>query len=235
MKLRFHTQTAGSTLTAQSPENNIVRVALQALSAVLGGTQSLHTNSFDEALALPTERSAKIALRTQQVIASETGVTRSVDPLGGSHLVESLTDAIEEKVWDYLDEIDRRGGALACIENGFIKGEIEDSAYAHQLSVERGDRQIVGVNCYRDNDAKGREIDLSRVDPGLEAAQVERLKRVKTDRNARDAEQALARLSALRDDENVMPLLIDAVKKRVSVGEICRVFRKRFGEYKENL
>jgi methylmalonyl-CoA mutase N-terminal domain/subunit len=236
LKLRFHVQTAGSTLTAQAPENNIVRVSLQALAAALGSAQSLHTNSFDEALALPTEHSAKLALRTQQVIATESGVTGTADPLGGSHYVEALTDALEEKVEEYLEEIDRRGGALKCIENGYIKGEIEDSAYVYQLSIDRGEREIVGVNCFKDEtNAAGKNVETLRIDPELETKQVERLKAVKAGRDASTAQAALARLANLSDDENVMPAIIDAVGARVSVGEICHVFREQYGEYGEVL
>jgi methylmalonyl-CoA mutase, N-terminal domain len=234
MKLRFHAQTAGSSLTAQAPENNIVRVSFQAMAAVLGGAQSLHTNSFDEALALPTEHSAKLALRTQQVLAHESGITQVADPLGGSHYVEYLTDALEERANQYLDEIDRRGGALACIENGYIKGEIEDNAYAYQLSLDRDERKIVGVNCLKEApDATRSGPKLLKIDPKLEEEQVERLKNVKAQRNGSEVQEALARLANASDGENMMPIIIDAVKKRVSVGEICDVFRKRYGEYKE--
>lgn len=235
MKLRFHAQTAGSSLTAQEPENNITRVAFQAMAAALGGAQSLHTNSFDEALALPTERSAKLALRTQQVLAMESGLTRTADPLGGSHYVESLTDAIEQEVWEYLDEMERRGGTLACIDNGFTKGEIENSAYASQLAIERGDQKIVSVNCFREDEAPAASgVDLLKVDSNLEDDQVERLEAVKAKRDAGRAQDALNALSQAADDVNLMPLIIDAVKQHVSVGEICGVFREKYGEYKES-
>ncbi len=234
MKLRFHAQTAGSTLTAQEPENNIARVSLQAMAAALGGAQSLHTNSFDEALALPTEQSAKLALRTQQVLAMESGLTKTADPLGGSHYVESLTEAIEKDVCEYLDEIERRGGTLACIDNGFTKNEIENSAYASQLAMDRGDQQIVGVNCFREGGASAdANVDLLKVDPGLEDDQVRRLEAVMA---ARDEQKAQVTLQAIRqtpDDANLMPAIIEAVREHVSVGEICDVFREQYGEYKE--
>ncbi len=235
MKLRFHAQTAGSTLAAQEPENNITRVALQALAAALGGAQSLHTNSFDEALALPTEHSAKLALRTQQVLAMESGMTRTADPLGGSHYVESLTDGIEKEVWEYLDEIERRGGTLACIDNGYTKSEIENSAYASQMAIERGDQKIVSVNCFRDDQGSAESsVDLLKVDSKLEDDQVERLNAVKANRDAGKAEAALDALSQAPNDVNLMPLIIAAVKEHVSVGEICGVFREKHGEYKES-
>ena len=234
MKLRFHAQTAGSSLTAQAPENNTVRVALQAMAAALGGAQSLHTNSFDEALGLPTENSARLALRTQQVLALETGITRTADPLGGSHYLEWLTDALEVQVGELLAEIDRRGGALACVESGFIRDQIEDSAYAYQLSVESGEREIVAVNCFDDGEGVDTEaVQPTVLDPGLEQAQIERLAAVRAGRSPREVERALARLRVLADDENVMPALIDAVRQHVSVGEICDVFRERHGEYRE--
>ena len=233
-QLRFHAQTAGSSLVAQEPENNIMRVSFQAMAAALGGAQSLHTNGFDEALALPTERSAKLALRTQQVLAFESGVTRTVDPLGGSHYVEYLTDTIEEKVNEYLVKIEERGGTLACIDNGFIKGEIEESAYRYQLSFEKGAQKTVGVNCFRNESAgDDPDVDLLRIDPALEEAQVKRLEAAKAKRDAGQVNKALERLRNAPDDENLMPAIVDAVKKNVSVGEICTVFREKHGEYKE--
>lgn len=234
LQLRFHAQTAGSSLTAQEPENNLTRVAFQAMAAALGGAQSLHTNSFDEALALPTEHSAKLALRTQQVLALETGITRTADPLGGAGYVESLTDTIEQKVYEYLDEIENRGGTLACIDNGFIKGEIEDSAYNFQLSLEKGQHKIVGVNCFKDEqDDNGPKVDILRIDPALEDDQVKRLKAIKSKRDAGQVKEALERLQNASDEENLMPLIMDAVRKHVSAGEICDVLRKKYGEYKE--
>ena len=233
MKLRFHAQTAGSTLTAQSPENNIVRVSLQAMAAVLGGAQSLHTNSFDEALALPTEQSAKLALRTQQVIAHESGVTAVPDPIGGSHHIEALTDGIEKRVAGYLEEIERRGGAVACIDSGFIKGEIEDNAYAQQLRIDRGARKIVGVNCFEEGAGERGESELLKIDAAVETAQVERLTAVKVKRDAAAVATALARLANAGEEENLMPLIVEAVRAYASVGEICAVFRERYGEYRE--
>ncbi len=234
MKLRFHAQTAGSMLTAQEPENNLTRVAYQAMAAALGGAQSLHTNSFDEALALPSEHSAGLALRTQQVLAFESGIARTVDPLGGSHYIESLTDTIEQEVNEYLAEIEKRGGAVACIDSGYIKSEIEDSAYGFQLALERGEHKVVGVNCFRnEEDATGSRVDILKIDPQVEDDQVQRLEAVKAKRNEAEVQEALQRLESAPADDNLMPLIIEAVKKSVSVGEICRVFRDKYGEYKE--
>ena len=230
-KLRFHTQTAGSTLTAQQPHNNIVRVALQALAAVLGGTQSLHTNSMDEAVGLPTEGAVQIALRTQQILAHEAGAANTVDPLGGSYLIEQLTDEIEERVRTYLDEIDRRGGALQAVEQGYIQAEIQEAAYRQQRKLETGERIQVGVNDYRMEEDL--DLELLKVDPALEAAQVERLNRL---REARDGTRAAETLEALRQGargtENLLPLLIDCVEAEATLGEITGVLRQEWGEYR---
>jgi len=232
MMLRFHTQTAGSSLTAQQPDVNLVRVALQALSAVLGGTQSLHTNSRDEALALPTEESAALALRTQQIIAHETGVTRTADPLGGSYYIEELTDSIERGAREYIERIDQMGGALRAIETRFVQSEIQNSAYEFQRAVEQGERTIVGVNRFRMDEP--RPPATFRLDPALEREQVERLRAL---RASRDAGRVAARLDALecaaRGDDNLMPLIVDAAEAYATVGEISDRLRKVFGEYRE--
>ncbi len=229
--LRFHTQTAGSTLTAQQPENNIVRVALQALAAVLGGTQSLHTNSRDEALSLPTEQSAAIALRTQQIIAHESGVADTVDPLGGSYCVEALTDRIEEEASRYIAEIDRLGGALRAIETGFISREIQASAYRYQREIESRQRIVVGVNQYVTGETASGQ--LLRVDPRVQEEQVARLKALKASRDTARVQAALAALEeAARGDANLMPPILEAVRAYATLGEICDVLRSVFGEYR---
>ncbi len=234
LMLRFHTQTGGSTLTAQQPDNNIVRVAVQTLSAVLGGTQSLHTNSRDEALALPTEQSVTIALRTQQIIAEESGVTNTVDPLAGSYYVESLTDKIEEQAMQYISKIDDMGGVVKAIEGGYIQKEIQDSSYKYQLSVETKDRIVVGVNKYTMQEtAKG---ELLRVNPEVEKKQVAKLASVKKERSMKDVEARLADVrKAAKEGTNLMPPIIEAVKVYASIGEICGVMREVFGEYKEKI
>lgn len=234
LMLRFHTQTGGSTLTAQQPDNNIVRVAVQTLSAVLGGTQSLHTNSRDEAMALPTEQSVTIALRTQQIIAEESGVTNTVDPLAGSYYVESLTDNIEEQAMQYISKIDAMGGVTKAIEGGYIQKEIQDSSYKYQLSVESKDRIVVGVNKYTMQETtKG---DLLRVNPEVEKKQIARLSAVKKERSASDVEARLADVrKAAKEGTNLMPPIIEAVKVYASIGEICGVMREVFGEYKEKI
>jgi methylmalonyl-CoA mutase, N-terminal domain len=230
-KLRFHTQTAGSTLTAQQPEVNVVRVALQALSAVLGGTQSLHTNASDEALALPTEGSARLALRTQQVIASETGVADVADPLGGSHLVEAWTAEIRERARALIRKVDGLGGAVAAIEQGFLQREIEDAAYAAQREIEEGKRLVVGVNAYRE-ETETRPPILS-VDPGVEVEQIGRLKAFRASRDAGEALAALSRLQAdAREDRNLMPALIEAVSRRATLGEIVASLKEIYGEHR---
>ncbi|MCJ7707268.1 MAG: methylmalonyl-CoA mutase family protein [Anaerolineales bacterium] len=229
-RLRFHTQTAGSTLTAQQPENNVVRVALQALSAVLGGTQSLHTNSMDEALCLPTERAVRVALRTQQILAHESGVANTVDPLAGSYVIEYLTDEIERRAEDYLRRIDDLGGALAAIEAGFIQGEIEEAAYHTQQAIERGEEIIVGVNAFQSSE----EVSLERlrVDPAIERAQRERLQALRQRRDPQRAASLLSRLEeAARGQENLMPLLIECVEADLTLGELCGLLRRTWGEY----
>jgi methylmalonyl-CoA mutase N-terminal domain/subunit len=229
-KLRFHTQTGGSTLTAQQPENNIVRVTLQALAAVFGGTQSLHTNSMDEALWLPTEKAVRIALRTQQVIAHESGVADSIDPLAGSYLVEHLTDEIERLAEKYLSKIDQIGGALAAIENGFIQGEIQEAAYQYQKAVERKEQIIVGLNAFQINEKI--ELERLKVNPEIEEARRSSLKRLRTERDSSRVSELLSQLeTAANGQDNLMPLLIECVEKDITLGEICGVLRKIWGEY----
>jgi len=230
--LRFHTQTGGSTLTAQQPEVNAVRVALQAMAAVLGGTQSLHTNGHDEALSLPTEQSARLALRTQQVIAYESGVTAVPDPLGGSEYIEKLTDEIEAGAQAYIRTIDALGGTLTAIERGYIQREIQNSAYEHQKAVEEGGQIVVGVNKYQSD-----EIDPPkpfRLDPLLERQQIERLRAVRASRSAEAVRNALSQLeSAARCTENLMPRILECCRALCTLGEISDVLRKVFGEYRE--
>jgi methylmalonyl-CoA mutase N-terminal domain/subunit len=230
LALRFHAQTGGSTLTAQQPENNVVRVAVQALAAVCGGAQSLHTNSFDEALALPTQRAATIALRTQQILQQEGGTTATADPLGGSYYVEALTDELEARAWELIATVDETGGAVAAVEQGLIQELIEQSAYRWQQEVESGERVIVGVNGFV---AEGEEpIELHRIDPESERRQLERTARVRADRNASEAEAALARvLGAARGPENLLPPMRDALRAHCTVGEICGVLRREWGEH----
>jgi methylmalonyl-CoA mutase N-terminal domain/subunit len=232
MMIRFHTQTAGCTLTAQQPKNNIVRVAFQALSAVLGGTQSLHTNSMDEALALPSEEAVQIALRTQQLIAYETGVADTVDPLAGSYYVEALTKEIYERADAYIHKIDEMGGAVAAIEKGYIQREIQDSAYRYQREIEQEERIVVGQNRFQIEEAK--PGGLLRVDPAVRTSQIERLK---TLRSKRDDERVKKTLSDLKmgaeGNENLMPLILEAVKAYATLGEICNVLREVFGEYQQ--
>ncbi|MFH1745517.1 MAG: methylmalonyl-CoA mutase family protein [Planctomycetota bacterium] len=231
--LRFHTQTCGATLTAQQVDNNVVRVALQALGAVLGGTQSLHTNSRDEALALPSEEAVQVALRTQQVIAHESGVAHTVDPLAGSYYVETLTDQIESEAEEYIKKIDELGGMVRAIEQHYPQSEIERSAYRYQQEIERGERVIVGVNRYTVADEPRPAI--LRIDPESTRRQLERLNQVRTQRDAAAVTQALDRLeAAARGDENLMPLILNAVQAYASVGEICDRLRNIFGEYEED-
>ena len=232
--LRFHAQTVGSTLTAQQPDNNIVRVALQAMAAVLGGAQSLHTNSRDEALALPTEESVQIALRTQQIIAHETGVAASVDPIGGSYAIEALTKAIEERAQAYLDQIDTMGGAVRAIELGFLQGEIQRSAYQYQQEIEARSRIVVGMNAYTlENEPVP---PLLRIDPDLERQQVARVQALRAQRNNAQVETVLQRLEyAARGSENLMPLLIEAVECYATLGEIADTLRAVFGEHQEQI
>ncbi len=230
LALRFHAQTGGSTLTAQQPESNIVRVAIQALSAVCGGAQSLHTNSFDEALALPSEHAATLALRTQQVIASETGVTNTADPLGGSYFVEALTAELETRALELIDRIDELGGAVAAIEAGWIQGEIEASAFEWTAAVEAGTRTIVGVNAFVESGEE--RIELHRLDPAVERRQVERTRRVRAER---DAERAAAALGAVREaatgSENLLPPIRAALAANCTVGEVCGTLRDVWGTY----
>ncbi len=230
-KLRFHTQTAGSTLTAQQPDVNVVRVALQALSAVLGGTQSLHTNARDEALALPTEDSARLALRTQQVIANESGVADVVDPLGGSHLVEAWTDEIRARAKTLIAKVDALGGAVAAIEQGFLQREIEDAAYRAQREIEEGERLVVGVNVQRD--AREAPVPILSVDPSTETEQVERLRAFRASRDDARSAAALQRISAdAREDRNLMPALIEAVASNATLGEIVGALKAVYGEHR---
>jgi methylmalonyl-CoA mutase N-terminal domain/subunit len=232
MMLRFHVQTAGSSLTAQQPDVNIVRTTLQALAAVLGGAQSLHTNSRDEALGLPTEESARIALRTQQIIACESGVTLTADPAGGSESIEARTGAIEQGVRDYLKAIDEHGGTLRAIETGFIQGEIQNAAYQYQREVESGTRIVVGVNRFQLEGQEG--VPTFRVDPALEQAQVERLLQVRASRSQTAVTEKLAALErTARSTGNLMPPIVEAAACYATVGEISDRLRMVFGEYRE--
>ena len=231
--LKFHTQTGGSTLTAQQPENNVVRVTLQALAAVLGGTQSLHTNSMDEALALPTEAAVQVALRTQQIIAYESGVADTIDPLAGSYVIEHLTDEIERRACEYIERIDALGGALAAIESGFVQGEINDAAYAYQRAVESGEQVVVGVNRFTDERENGAARDILRVDPAIEQMQRERLAALRAGRDNARVRELLAYLeTAARGTDNLMPLFVECVEADITLGEICGVLRGVFGEYR---
>ena len=230
MMIRFHTQTAGCTLTAQQPKNNIVRVAFQAMAAVLGGTQSLHTNSMDEALSLPSEESVQIALKTQQLIAYETGVTDTVDPLAGSFYVEALTQEIYDRAYAYIKKIDEMGGAPTAIEQGYVQREIQDSAYTYQREIEKEERIVVGLNRFHIDEEKPK--NLLRVDPAVRTQQMERLKKLKAGRNNDNVKNALAALDlGARGDENLMPLIMEAVREYATLGEICDVLRGIFGEY----
>jgi methylmalonyl-CoA mutase N-terminal domain/subunit len=230
LALRFHAQTGGSTLTAQQPENNVVRVAIQAFAAVCGGAQSLHTNSFDEALALPSERAATVALRTQQVLADEAGVVSTADPLGGSYYVEALTDELEERARELIEQIDGIGGAVAAIEAGWVQGEIEASAYDWTASVESGRRRIVGVNTFAED---GNErIELHRLDPGVERRQVERTRLVRLNRDAAAAERMLSAVrETCRGSDNLLPSLRAALASLCTIGEICGVLREEWGTH----
>jgi methylmalonyl-CoA mutase N-terminal domain/subunit len=228
--LRFHTQTGGSTLTAQQPLNNIVRVSNQAMAAVLGGTQSLHTNGYDEALSLPTEAAAKIALRTQQIIAFETGVTDTVDPLAGSFFVESLTDEVESAAWKYIDKIDAMGGSVNAIESDYLQQEIANSAYQYQKEIEDGSRISVGVNKFTQTEEALTE--LLNVDDSIRKVQTKKLQIVKAERDAKLVAEALENLyQACGTNQNLMPLIINAVEQYATLGEVSDVFRKAFGEY----
>ncbi len=233
MLLRFHTQTAGSTLTAQQPTNNVVRVALQAMAAVLGGTQSLHTNSMDEALGLPTEESARVALRTQQIIAHETGVTAEPDPLGGSFHLEQLTDRLEVEAEAYIARIDQMGGTLAAIERGYVQNEIQNAAYDYQKRVETGEAVVVGVNKFAE--AETRTTPVFRIDPEIEKAQVARLREVRSTRNADTWKKSLEDLElAARDGSNLMPRILTSAREHATVGEISDTLKRVFGEFRES-
>ena len=231
--MRFHTQTAGVSLTAQQPEVNIVRTALEALAAVLGGTQSLHTNSFDEALALPTEDAVRIALRTQQVIAHETGVVNTIDPLGGSYYLEDLTNRLEAEAYDYFSRIEKLGGVIPAIEENFQQREIAEASFRYQAEVESKQRVIVGVNRYRLEEEA--EIELLRVDPALEQKQIERVQGVRAGRDSAVVERSLAALkeASVREDANLMPLLIEASRAYVTMGEMCDALRETWGTWRE--
>jgi len=232
-QLRFHTQTAGSTLTAQQPENNVVRVTLQALAAVLGGTQSLHTNSRDEALALPSEAAVQVALRTQQIIAYESGVADTVDPLAGSYYIEYLTDEIERRAQEYIERIDAMGGAIRAIEAGYIQNEIQEAAYATARAIESGEQIVVGVNRFQTS-AETPPGDLLRIDEAVQAEQIERLRALRATRDADAVARALARLRVAAEDPSapLMPLFIEAVEAYATLGEICGILRQVFGEYR---
>src|SRR6202453_4851353 len=230
--LRFHTQTAGSTLTAQQPENNIIRTAIQGLAAVMGGTQSLHTNSYDEALALPTEQAARIALRTQQIIGYESGAAQTVDPLAGSYYIEALTNEIEKRAAAYLGKVEVMGGMLKAIERGFVQQEIQNAAYEYQLAVDQEEAIVVGVNRFEIEEEK--PIPIQKIDPALEPKQIERLRALRARRDARPWKDALNQVEeAARSGENVMPKILAAVEAHATVGEISDAMRRVFGEYRE--
>jgi methylmalonyl-CoA mutase N-terminal domain/subunit len=230
--MRFHTQTAGVSLTAQQPLNNVVRTAIEALAGVLGGTQSLHTNSFDEALALPTEAAVRVALRTQQIIAEETGVANTVDPLGGSYFVEALTDRLEAQAYAYFEKIDRLGGMVEAVKQGFPQREIADAAYEFQRRVDAGEFRVVGVNAYTEGDDG--EIEILRIDPALERKQIGRLQAVRARRDAARVERELARVRAIAaGEENLMPALLDAARAHASEGEIVAALQDVWGSYTE--
>jgi methylmalonyl-CoA mutase N-terminal domain/subunit len=234
MMLRFHTQTAGSTLTAQQVNNNIVRVTLQTLAAVLGGTQSLHTNSRDEALALPTEESVRIALRTQQIVAEESGVTNTIDPLAGSYYVEAMTDLIEKEANEYIEKIDSLGGMAEAIETGFVQNEIQKSAYKYEMEIEEKERIIVGVNKYQIKEPEHR--DLLKINMNVQQEQIKFLNKIRSERNNNEVEKKLATLkTAAEGNENLIPFIIETVKTYASIGEICNTLRSVFGEYKEHV
>jgi methylmalonyl-CoA mutase N-terminal domain/subunit len=231
--MRFHTQTAGVSLTAQQPEVNLIRTAIEALAAVLGGTQSLHTNSFDEALALPTEHAVRLALRTQQVIAHETGVVNSIDPLGGAYHVERLTNELERQAYDYFSRIDALGGVVEAIKENFFQREIADASFRYQSEVERGERIVVGVNRYELEDEQ--PLEILRIDPALERKQIERVQALRARRDSAAVERELTRLkdAASRDDVNLMPLIIDAARAYVTMGEMCEAWREVWGVWRE--
>jgi methylmalonyl-CoA mutase N-terminal domain/subunit len=234
LQLRFHTQTAGSTLTAQQPDNNIVRVAIQALAAVLGGTQSLHCNGRDEALSLPTEGAARIALRTQQIIASETGVANTVDPLGGAYTIETMTDRLEADARALIDRIDHLGGTLAAIEAGVIQREIQESAYRAQQAIDNGDAVVVGVNRFAGNgETTAPKIEVFQIDPEIEPRQVARVQGVRASRDEADWRAAVAAIeSAARGSDNLVPPILAAVEAHATVGEVADAMRRVFGEHR---
>jgi len=229
MQVRFHTQTGGSTLTAQQIENNVIRTTIQAMSAVLGGTQSLHTNGKDEALGLPTEQSARTAIRTQQIIAHESGVADTIDPLAGSYFVESLTDELEEQAREYLDKIDELGGAVKAIEADYFQSEIARSAYEYQKAIESGEQVVVGVNKFNSDEEP--EPEIQEIDPEQTVRQIKRLEQVRNQREEEHVNKTLHRLHSAARDENVMPLIIEAVKAYATLGEIADTLRDSFGEY----
>ena len=230
--LRFHTQTAGCSLTAQQPYNNVVRTALQALAAVMGGTQSLHTNSLDEVLGIPTEEAATIALRTQQIIAEESGVANTIDPLGGSYFVEALTDQMEEEAFDIIQKIDDMGGMLSAIEKNFPQQEIADSAYHYQRQIDETEKTVVGVNKYVVEEEI--PVEVLEIDEELEKLQIEKTNRVKTERDNQRVAECLERVGeACSREQNVMEPLIEAVKANATLQEVCDVYRKVYGEYRD--
>jgi methylmalonyl-CoA mutase N-terminal domain/subunit len=229
--LRFHTQTAGCSLTAQQPYNNVVRTAIQALAAVLGGTQSLHTNSLDEAWALPTEFAATIALRTQQIIAHETGVTNTVDPLGGSYFVETLTNEVERGAWDYIEKIDALGGMVAAIERGYPQREIAEASYRYQVALDKREKIMVGVNDFVSDE---KPLDTLQIDETVAHRQAERLSKLRADRSSEEVTRRLAALrKATQTKDNLMPYIFEAVKSYATLGEICDTMRETFGTYEE--
>jgi methylmalonyl-CoA mutase N-terminal domain/subunit len=230
--MRFHTQTAGVSLTAQQPLNNIVRTAIEALAGVLGGTQSLHTNSFDEALALPTEQAVRVALRTQQIIAHETGVTNTVDPLGGSYFVEALTDRMEQQAYEYFAKIDELGGMVQAVKEGYPQREIADAAFDLQREIEAGERIVVGVNAFTEGDDA--DTPILRVDPALEQKQIDRLQAVRATRDGGLVQRLMAQISeAAAGETNLMPLLVEAARAHASEGEIVQALQKVWGDYRE--
>ena len=234
MMLRFHSQTAGSTLTAQQVDNNIVRVTIQTLAAVLGGTQSLHTNSKDEALTLPTEQSVRVALRTQQIVAEESGVTNTIDPLAGSYFVESMTDRIEAEAMDYINKIDAMGGMIEAINSGFVQSEIQKASYRFELELESNERIVVGVNKYQVQEPEHK--DLLKIDMKVQEEQIKFLRQIRSKRNNSDSADKIQSLkTAAQSDENLMPYILECVKSYASIGEICNVMREVFGEYKEHV
>jgi methylmalonyl-CoA mutase N-terminal domain/subunit len=231
-QLRFHAQTAGSTLTAQQPDNNIVRVTLQALSAVLGGAQSIHTNGRDEALALPTEESATIALRTQQILLHESGVAATADPAGGAYAVEELTARIENDARRIIDSLEAQGGVLAAIERGTVQREIQESAYRTQRAIDAGEQAVIGVNRFAESDAPG--VDVFRIDPGIERAQVDRLRTLRASRSEDAVREALSRVeAAARGGDNLVPPIIAAVERLATLGEVADTLRGVFGEHQD--